>query len=49
MNELSHEEPKSQTVAGIFHVGFALLYIIAALWHLNGSKEHFSASRKEKQ
>ena len=41
--KLPHETPNSQTVAGIYHVGFAVLYAVA-IWHLRGAFEHFKSS-----
>jgi hypothetical protein len=41
ISTLPHETPKSQLVAGLYHLGFAALYIIAALWHARGAVEHF--------
>lgn len=45
MTKLNHETPKSQLVAGLYHIGFAALYLIAALWHMRGSVEHFKSSK----
>ena len=45
-NELSHESHGSQLVAGIYHIGFAALYLIALVWHLRGAGQHFQAAEK---
>ena len=45
--KLPHETPSSQTVAGIYHVGFAVLYAVAIIWHLRGALEHFKSNTEE--
>jgi hypothetical protein len=44
---LKHEEKRSQTIAGIFHLGYVALYLVAAVWHFRGSLEHFAEARKK--
>jgi hypothetical protein len=43
---MKHEEPSSQRIAGWYHVGFAVLYAVAIVWHLRGAFEHFHEERK---
>ena len=45
---LTHHEKRAQTVAGIYHVGFAVLYAVAIIWHLRGAFEHFKSSEENK-
>jgi len=42
---MKHEEPGSQRVAGWYHIGFAAMYLVALLWHLNGAHQHFQEGR----
>jgi hypothetical protein len=43
---MRHEEKGSQVLAGWYHVGFAVLYLVALIWHFEGAHEHFSEARK---
>lgn len=43
---MKHEEPRAQVVAGLVHVGFAIAYAIAIVYHLKGAREHFLEAGK---
>lgn len=36
-----HDSKNGERVAGWFHFGYVMLYVIAAIWHLKAVKEHW--------
>lgn len=41
-----HDSRQGEILAGWTHLGFAVLYIAALLWHLKAAKEHWDELKK---
>ena len=39
---MKHDSKKGESVAGWYHVGFCLLYVLAAFWHGKATMEHWN-------
>ena len=43
---MKHDDPRGERIAGWWHIGFAVAYLIAGFWHLSGARDHFHRVRK---
>jgi hypothetical protein len=39
-----HDDRQGEKIAGWYHLGFAAAYILAAIWHFRGARDHFRRS-----
>lgn len=38
---MEHDSKKGEKVAGLFHLGFAAMYVLTFLWHAKAAVDHW--------
>lgn len=44
---MAHDDQKSERVAGVWHLIYVALYVVAAAWHFKGALEHWRRAEKK--
>lgn len=46
-NNMKHDGEQGEKIAGLFHLGFAIMYGLAIAWHIRSFFEHWNRIKEE--